>query len=331
MIGGSLLLFALRAPALMAAASSRSSRGEGALVLNNILLCSIAAVVITGTMYPLFSDLLFGAKLSVGAPFFNATVLPLSVPVFLAMAGRAGAAVEARRLPPGAAAALVGGADCGPGRRAAGDAVAAAAGPAFACAIWIVTASAAEIVERIRLFRIPLGDSLARLRGLPLSVLGAALAHAGMGVTVAGIAGMAFATQSVVLLRPGEHTQAAGMTWTLESLTDGAGSNYSARIANLRVSRPGASDLLMHPSRRTFPVQQITTTEAAIRTTGFADIYAVMGEERDGAAVLRLNYNPLAPWIWLGGLVMAIGGGLSLVDRRLRVGAPARRAVAVPA
>jgi cytochrome c-type biogenesis protein CcmF len=189
----------------------------------------------------------------------------------------------------------------------------------------------AEVIERIRLFRIPFSESLVRLRGLRLSVLGAAIAHAGMGVTVAGIAGMAFATQSVVLLHPGEKAQAAGMTWTLESMTNGAGSNYSSRIANLRVSRPGEPDLLMHPSRRTFPVQQITTTEAAIRTTGLADIYAVMGEERDGAAVLRLNYNPLAPWIWLGGLVMAIGGGMSLVDRRLRVGAPARRAAAVPA
>ncbi len=121
------------------------------------------------------------------------------------------------------------------------------------------------------------------------------------------------------------------MTWTLEAVKDGAGSNYSERIATLRIARPGQADLLMYPSRRTFPVQQITTTEAAIRTTGFADIYAVMGEERDGGAVLRLNYNPLAPWIWFGALIMAIGGGLSLIDRRLRVGAPARRAVAVPA
>ena len=69
----------------------------------------------------------------------------------------------------------------------------------------------------------------------------------------------------------------------------------------------------------------------AIHTNGFGDIYAVLGEERDGAAVMRLHYNPLAPWIWLGGLTMAIGGGLSLADRRLRVGAPARRAVAAAA
>ncbi len=147
-------------------------------------------------------------------------------------------------------------------------------------------------------------------------------------MTVAGIAGMSLATQQVVLLKPGQSAEVAGITWQLESLEDGAGSNYSERIANLRVIRPGHADLHMAPSRRTFPVQRTTTTNTAIYTTGFADIYAVLGEERDGAAVMRLHYNPLAPWIWLGGLVMAIGGGLSLADRRLRIGAPARRPVA---
>ncbi len=128
-----------------------------------------------------------------------------------------------------------------------------------------------------------------------MAAFGAALAHAGMGVTVAGIAGMSLAQQRVVLVHPGETVQAAGLRWKLDSLTNGEGSNFSERIANLRVIRQGRPDLLMHPSRRTFPVQNVTTTEAAIHTTGFADIYAVLGEERDGAAVMRLHYNPLAP------------------------------------
>jgi len=87
----------------------------------------------------------------------------------------------------------------------------------------------------------------------------------------------------------------------------------------------------MHPSRRAFTTQTTTVTDAAIHTNGLADIYTVLGEERDGEAVLRLHYNPLAPWIWLGALVMAVGGSLSLADRRLRVGAPAKRSLAVPA
>ena len=330
-IGGSLLLFAIRAPTLSSGGLFAPVSREGGLVLNNILLCSVCAVVITGTMYPLFSDLLFGAKLSVGAPFFNATVLPLCIPLFVAMgigpvlAWKRAALVPALlRLWWAALAAVVIG-------LLLVTRLPVLPALAFAGAAWLIIGAGAEIVERIRLFRLPLAASRQRLRGLPIAAFGAAIAHAGMGVTVAGIAGMSMASQQVVLLKPGQSVQAAGMTWQLESLTDGAGSNYSERIANLRVERPGRSDLFLHPSRRTFPVQRTTTTNTAIYTTGFADIYAVLGEERDGAAVMRLHYNPLAPWIWLGGLVMAIGGGLSLADRRLRIGAPARRAVAVSA
>ena len=326
-IGGSLLLFAVRAPALAAGGVFAPVSREGALVLNNVLLCSIAAVVITGTMYPLFTDLLLGDKLSVGAPFFNATVLPLSVPVFLAMGigavlpwKRAALRPALLRLWWAAAFAVIVG-------LLVATRLPVLPALAFAGSAWLLVGSWAEIVERIRLFRLPPADSLRRLRALPLAAFGAALAHAGMGVTIAGIAGMSLASQRIVLIRPGEVVQAAGMTWKLDSLTDANGSNYSERLANIRVIRPGSADLVMHPSRRTFPVQRVTTTEAAIHTTGFADIYAVLGEERDGAAVMRLHYNPLAPWIWLGGLVMAMGGGLSLADRRLRVGAPARRTV----
>ena len=306
-IGGSLLLFALRAPALTAGGVFAPVSREGALVLNNVLLCSIAAVVITGTMYPLFSDLLLGEKLSVGAPFFNSTVLPLAVPVFLAMAigpvlpwKRAALLPALLRLWWAAAFAAVVG-------LVFVTRLPVLPALAFAGAAWMIVSAGAEIVERIRLFRLPLGASGKRLRGLPVAAFGAALAHAGMGVTVAGIAGMSLATERVVLIHPGERVQAAGMTWALDSLTDADGSNYSERVANIRVIRPGRADLPMHPSRRSFPVQRVTTTEAAIHTTGFADIYAVLGEERDGGAVMRLHYNPMAPWIWLGGLVMALG------------------------
>ncbi|WP_158747080.1 heme lyase CcmF/NrfE family subunit [Acidisphaera sp. L21] len=326
-IGGSLLLFAIRAPALSAGGIFAPVSREGALVLNNVLLCSIAAVVITGTMYPLFSDLILHDKLSVGAPFFNATVIPLAVPVFAAMTigpvmpwKRAALLPALLRIWWAALIAVMVGL------------IALTKAPvlpalAFGGAAWMIAGAAADIVERIRLFRLPAGNSMARLRGLPIAAFGAAIAHAGLGVTVAGIAGMSLARQQVVLVHPGEQIQAAGLTWALDSLTDRTGPNYNERVANIRVIRPGEPDLEMHPSRRAFTTQTVTTTEAAIHTTGFADIYAVLGEERDGAAVMRLHYNPMAPWIWLGGLVMAIGGGLSLADRRLRVGAPARKTV----
>jgi cytochrome c-type biogenesis protein CcmF len=329
LIGGSLLLFALRAPALSASGLFAPISREGALVLNNILLCSIAAVVLTGTVYPLFADLLFGARFSVGPPFFNSTVLPLAVPLFAAMSvgpvlswKRAALAPALLRLWWAALAALAA------GLIASGAGFKALPALAFAAAAWIVLGALADIVERIRLFRLPFGRSLARLAALPRASFGNALAHAGLGVTIAGIAGMALASQSIVLLHPGETVRAGGYDWRLVDLHDAAGPNYAARVATLRVSRDGRKVTTLAPERRSFAVQRITTTEAKISTNGLRDLYAVLGEERDGGAVLRLHVNPLAPWIWLGALIMAVGGALSLADRRLRIGAPARRAAA---
>ena len=323
-IGGSLLLFAFRAPALTRTGLFAPVSREGALVLNNILLCSIAAVVITGTMYPLFADLLFGQKLSVGAPFFNATVLPLAVPVFAAMSigpvlswKRASLGPALMRLWWAALAALA------VGLIAALQARALAAF-CFAAAAWMIFGAVAELIERIRLFRVPLGTSLSRLAGVPLATFGAMLAHAGLGVTIAGIAGMSLASDTITLVKPGEAVQLAGYEFRLLDLRDGLGSNYVSRIADVRVSRDGQEIATLSPSRRSFTTQRMTTTEAAIRSNGFRDLYVVLGDERDGAAVLRLHDNTLAPWIWLGALVMALGGGLSLLDRRLRVGAPVR-------
>jgi cytochrome c-type biogenesis protein CcmF len=330
-IGGSLVLFALRAPKLASGGLFAPVSREGALVLNNIFLCSIFTVVIMGTMYPPFADLLFGIKISVGAPFFNATALPLAVPLCFAMTlgpvlpwKRAELIPSLTRLWWAAVIAVV------VGLYAAGH-WAIMPTLAFAASAWIICGALAEIVHRIRLFRVPLGDSLDRLFGLPRSAFGTALAHAGLGVTVAGIAGMSLATQAVLLVKPGQTVDVAGYQWKLEGLADEAGPNFAARIATIEVSRHGVPVVTLRPSRRSFPLQQQTTTDTAIHTNMFADLYAVLGEERDGAAVLRLNYNPMAPWIWLGALIMAGGGGLSLSDRRLRIGAPARRPIGVPA
>ena len=326
-IGGSLLLFMLRAPVLAPSGLFAPVSREGALVVNNILLCSMAAVILTGTTFPLFAEIV-GAKISVGAPFFNATVFPLAIPLMLAMA--VGPTLSWKR------------ADLAPAltRLWWAALIAAAIGLfvqlgwhrvmptlAFLASAWIIAGSAAEIIERMRLFRVPLANSLARAAALPLSTWGSAIAHAGLGVTVAGIAGMALAASTIVSVHIGQTTHFAGYDWTLTNLTNGAGSNYESRIATIAVTRNGTQVVTLTPSRRSFPVQRTTTTDAAIRTNGLYDLYAVLGEERADQAVLRLHFNPLAPWIWLGALVMAFGGALSLIDRRLRVGAPVRRAL----
>ena len=331
-IGGALLLFAIRAPTIAAGGVFAPISREGALVLNNILLCSICAVVITGTMYPPFADLLLGIKISVGAPFFNATVLPLALPVFAAMAVGPLLPWKRARLAPVLArvwwAALVAAlvtAFCAFGMKL----ITAAA---FGVSAWLILGSFSEVILRLGLFDGPFRFALRRARGIRPAVLGAALAHAGMGVTVAGIAGMSLASGTIVALKPGESTQLAGYTWTLASLADAPGPNYAARVATIVVARDGHPVVTLHPSRRVFTLQHQTTNDVAIETNFLRDLYAVLGDERDGQAVLRLHDNPLVPWIWLGAMVMAAGGVLSLVDRRLRVGAPARaHAASVPA
>ena len=327
-IGGSLVLFALRAPALTATGVFAPISREGALVLNNVLLCSICAVVFTGTAYPLLAAV-FHEQLSVGPPYFHLTVVPL----FLAMSGGPVLAWKRADLLPallrlwwaGAIAAVIGiAAELGL------DRAFAAAG--FAGAAWLILGAFAELVERIRLFRIPLGASLARLRAQPLGVWGGAIAHAGMGVTVAGIAGMSLALSTIVAVVPGQTIGFGGYQWTLLGMHDVPASDYTAHVADLRIMRDGHQVAVVHPSLRTFTQQHQTVTDTSIQTNGLRDLYIALGGEQNGKVVLRLHVNTMAPFVWLGALVMAFGGGLSLVDRRLRVGAPARRgAVGLPA
>jgi cytochrome c-type biogenesis protein CcmF len=328
-IGGSLLLFAIRAPVLAATGFFAPLSRESALVVNNICLCSIAAVVFTGTLYPPFANLLFGIQLSVGAPFFNQTVLPLTAPLILAMAigpllpwKRATLAPAIARIWPVAAVAALVFISVTAERH-----VIAALG--LAGGAWVVLAAISDIAERLRLFRIPFRDSVARLSVLPRAAIGAAIGHIGFGVTVLGIAGMTLAAQKIIVMHPGESTTLGGYTWTLDDIHDAPGPNFTQRVADLTLSENGKPFMQLHPSRRFFAAQKTITNDAAIRTNGFQDIYATFADEpTPGNAELRLNRHPLAPEIWLGGLIMAFGGGLSLSDRRLRVGAPSRRKAA---
>jgi cytochrome c-type biogenesis protein CcmF len=332
-IGGALLLFALRAPILAPSGIFAPISREGALVLNNVLLCSIAAVVLTGTAYPMFAALAFDAKLSVGPPYFHMTVVPLLVPLFAAMSigpvlswKRADLLPALTRLWWAAALAALVGVAAEAGLR---DAFAAGG---FAAAAWLIAGAFAELVQRVRLFRVPLAASWARAGAQPLAVWGSAIAHAGMGITIAGIAGMSLSTSTIVSVRAGETVAFGGYEWSLTAMRSEPGSNYAARVADIRVARDGRQVALFHPSRMAFTPQQQTISDTAIATNLLRDLYVVIGDERDGEVVLRLHVNLLAPWIWLGALVMAFGGGLSLADRRLRIGAPApRRTVAATA
>ena len=328
-VGGAFALFAWRAPAMAPQGVFAPVSREGALVLNNLLLSCITAVVLVGTLYPLFLDLIAGRMISVGPPFFNMATAPLALPLIAAMAlgplmpwKRADLWPVMQRLWWVALVALAGFiiALVLTGQRAL---------PAlgFAAGLWLIFGAAADIIDRVRRAANP----WARARGLPRAAWGAAIAHAGMGVTALGVAGMALSTETLVALDPGQSTSFAGYEWRLDGVRDSPGPNFTARRAVVSVLVDGAVVFTMTPAKRTFPVARTTTTEAAIRTNGMRDLYLVLGEEREGGAVLRIHHNPLAPWIWLGALIMALGAATSLSDRRVRVAAPSRRAVAAPA
>ena len=329
-MAGAFLLFAWRAQVMVPTGIFAPISREGAIVLNNLLVCSITAVVFVGTLWPMFADALFGAKVSVGPPFFNLASFPLAVPLLIAMAAGPLMPWKRAQLWPVLqrlwwACAIAFGAFF-VALLLSGQKVMPAVG--FAFAAWTVGAAITDIADRTQLFRTRLANSWARAKGLPRAAWGAAIAHAGIGIVVAGIAGMGLAQERLVAMAPGDTTQMAGYTWRLDGVRDHTGPNYTSRRATITVLQGDRVVHVMEPSRRWFPIGRQHTTEVSIRTNLIYDLYAVIGEEdaATGKAVIRIHFNLLAPWLWIGALIMALGGALSLADRRVRVSVPARRA-----
>jgi cytochrome c-type biogenesis protein CcmF len=194
-------------------------------------------------------------------------------------------------------------------------------------AAWLIVGALADLAERTKLFRVPPAVSWSRLRSVPRSTLGMTLAHGGLGIVVAGIvASSAWRTEDVLVMRPGQSTEISGYSVLFEGVRQVNGPNYMAERGEFVVSRAGEQLARLNPEKRFFPVQQQSTTESAIRTTGFGDLYIVLGDDQgNGARAVRIYHNPLAPWLWVGAVIMVIGGLISLTDRRYRVGVPGRR------
>jgi len=334
-IGGSLALFAWRAPALKAGGLFAPVSREGGLVLNNLLLATATMTVLLGTFYPLFVEAFGGGRISVGPPYFNATFLPIMLPLVAVMAvgpllawKRADLAGVLGRLKFVALAAVL---------AAAATWYLQRGGPVLAAlslglAVWLFLATLWELGERIRLFRAPAAESWQRARGLPRAAWGMSLAHAGLAVAMAGMIGSsAWQQEEVTVVRPGDSVALAGYVFRFEGTQRLQGPNFLSETGRLTVLDGERVRGVMYPERRYYPVQSMHTTQAAIRTNGLYDLYAVIGDPQgDGAWTLRLYFEPLVPWIWFGSAVMVLGGLVSLSDRRLRVGAPRRAGAAAP-
>jgi cytochrome c-type biogenesis protein CcmF len=330
-IGGSLTLYAVRAPALQGGGLFAPISREGALVLNNVLLTTAAATVFLGTLYPLFLDTIGGPKLSVGFPFFNRTFVPLMVPALLAVAvgpllawKRGDLRGALQRLWVAFAAALV---VALVGLYLAGfKPILALLG--LALAAWVGVGVIVEWAERVKLFRAGAAETWRRARHLPRASYAMSIAHFGLAVSVAGIAASAFEVEQIQMLHPGDTLNIAGYVLKFDGTERIAGPNFTADRATIEVRRNGTTVEELHPQRRSFPLQQMTTSVTAIRSNFFADLYVALGDPDDtNGSTVRAYWKPLTPWIWIGAVIMAFGGALSLSDRRWRVGVASRRRV----
>ena len=325
-IGGGLALFAWRAPLLKQGGLFAPVSREGALVFNNLFLTTACATVFVGTLYPLALEALTGEKISVGAPFFNATFGPLFVPLLIAvpfgplMAWKRGDLKGVtQRLTAAFVLALLGvAAVCA----IEGRPVLAAFG--IGLAIFVIAGAVTDIVERTGLWRAPFGTALRRAAGLPRSAWGSAFAHIGLGISLLGIIGVTqWGSEQIVSLRPGDKVSLRQYEFTFDGTTPRSGPNYSDLVVKFTVRRHGERIGVMEPAKRTFATRQMTTTEAALLSRGFSQLYVSLGDTNaDGSIAVRIYHKPLVLLIWLGCIVMVFGGGLSLSDRRLRVGAP---------
>jgi len=331
--GGSLALYAWRAPKIGLGGQFSLFSREALLLVNNVLLVVAAGTILLGTLYPLFLDALNLGKISVGPPYFEAVFVPLMIPLLLltavgpflawkndsiqAVLGRLrwlalGAAVVA------ALALLV-----------FKTSVMVAVGVTLA--LWILFATLSQVVQRLA--HAPAGASLLkRISRQPRSYWGMVIAHAGIGIFVVGVTlikGMESAQDAS--LHVGQSVTLGDYEFTFSALKKIQGPNYIAARGTFEVRRGADSITTLHPEKRFYTVQKMPMTEAAIDRGFTRDLYVSIGEAApDGAWLVRVQHKPFVSWIWAGCLAIALGGALAASDRRYRMVARQRAAASPP-
>ena len=326
-MGGALILFTLRAGALEAKGVFSLASRESALVVNNLLLAVSCFVVFVGTMWPLLAEMFFDRKLSVGPPFFDAAFTPfmillgLALPIGSSMPWKR--AYMSRALYPlryaFVAAVAIGGLVWAmqTGRSLIGPV-------GMFLGAWVLMGVVIDLAQRTG--RGP--NRWGRLMRLPGADWGKATAHAGLGVTMLGVAGIyAWTVEDIRVAQIGVPFEVHGYDMTLRSVTNNNGPNYVATTAVIDVAQDGEFIATLAPEKRFYPVAQMPTTEAAIDQNWRRDLYVVIGDQQEsGGWAVRTYIKVMTNWIWVGCALMALGGFFSLLDRRFRVAAGARKA-----
>jgi cytochrome c-type biogenesis protein CcmF len=330
-IGGSLLLYAWRAKQVGLGGKFDVVSRESLLLSNNVLLAVAAGSVLLGTLYPLFIDALGMGKLSVGPPYFNSVFVPLMVPAVFLM-GIGPIARWKKASLPELAVRL---------RWAFLASMATALILPFVLgrwkplvslglmlAIWIVTTAALNVWERVKTTSGQLGV-FQKLKAQSRSYYGMQLAHLGVAVFIVGVTLVTgYQSEQDVRMDVGDTVNAGGYTFRFNGITNVAGPNYRAARAEIEVSRNGNVINKMYPEKRSYIATENVMTETAIDTGLFRDLYISLGEPVSGGAwSVRVYFKPFVSWIWAGGILMAMGGGLALSDRRYALAARKQRKV----
>jgi cytochrome c-type biogenesis protein CcmF len=327
-MGGALTLYAARAGAMEAKGIFGMVSRESALVANNVLLAVSCFVVFIGTIWPLVAELIWDRKLSVGPPFFDAAFTPFFVVLGLilplgsllpwkrAKLGRVAKSLMPLAVLSIALAALVWAMQTGR---------TALAPLGMVLLAWIVGGALVELWQRSGTGGA--GDKLRRLRNLPRADWGKAVAHSGLGITMFGVAALlAWEQEDIRVAQIGESYAVGAYTVTLEDVRNVQGPNFQSVTAEITMARAGREVARLLPEKRFYPVAEMPTTEAAIDNGVLRDLYVVIGDRQEGGGwAVRTYIKPFANWIWAGCIIMALGGFLSLSDRRFRVAAGAAK------
>ena len=329
-IGGSLALFAWRAPKVGLGGSFALFSRESLLLVNNVLLLVAAATVLLGTLYPLLLDALNLGKISVGPPYFEAVFVPLMLPLLLLLA--AGPFVSwkdaalrplLRRLRWPAVVVAI----CAAALLLAWQ-TSALVTAGLVLALWIALGTALHLQQRLAAGATPLWQ---RVRQQPRSYWGMIAAHAGMAVFVAGVTLVKGGEHSEdVSMRVGDSVAGGAYRYNFNALARADGPNYIAARATFEVWKAGHLVAVLYPEKRYYTVQQMPMTNAGIDRSFTRDLYVSLGDaSKDGTWVVRLQNKPFVSWIWSGCLIIAAGGLLAASDRRYRIARRSRAATPV--
>ena len=312
-IGGALTLYAWRAPKLGSSAGFELWSRESFLLFNNVLLVIAAALILLGTLYPLFMDGLNLGKISVGPPYFRAVFLVPMLPLLALLGVGMHASWKRARLGDLKGPLLLG--------------LIAALAIALGASLWAfgrtTTLALVGFTAGLWIIYSALREPLARLRkrqSLSAAVLGMSIAHFGVGVFTIGVAGVeAYKIEKDVALKPGQSASVGGYDFAFRGLRNVEGPNYSAIEGEFNVTRNGHAVRVLHPQKRIYRVQTSPMTEAAITVGWTRDLFVALGDQLGGDAwSVRIQYKPLIRYVWLGAVIMAFGGLVAVSDRRYR-------------